>query len=229
MGSADAPQTPRSKEKAPRGETGLFLRREQLGEARCANADEAETFRANQGSGRVSQWATASEQGQFLKKRDLKSVDRFEQSRSATAIDLPLEPFRNTKVVKVMDVGRVSGFLRQQMVDVCDGSLLAFLTTGRHRASLLHSRDRVGHEVVICIGHPCANATSRRMFQPGGIGQNGLLFAWNSRPLRAFARHRHLASISQLVSSLSSRRKSNDGRSGAFVSMRTMSRDHPLF
>jgi hypothetical protein len=34
----------RFKEKAPRGETGPFLRREQLGEARLANADDAETF-----------------------------------------------------------------------------------------------------------------------------------------------------------------------------------------
>jgi hypothetical protein len=51
---ADAPANAAFREKAPRGETGLFLRCEQLGEARRTNADGAETFQANQGSGRVS-------------------------------------------------------------------------------------------------------------------------------------------------------------------------------
>ena len=44
---------------------------------------------------------------------------------SITAIDLALEPFRDTKVVKVMNVGRVGGFLRQQMIDARNSSLLA--------------------------------------------------------------------------------------------------------
>lgn len=37
------------KEKAPRGETGLSLRREQLGEARRTNLDHEETFQAGEG------------------------------------------------------------------------------------------------------------------------------------------------------------------------------------
>jgi hypothetical protein len=36
------------KEKAPRGETGPFLRREQLGEARHTNVYDAEAFQASE-------------------------------------------------------------------------------------------------------------------------------------------------------------------------------------
>jgi hypothetical protein len=55
----------------------------------------------------------------------LKSGIAFGRSMSITAIDLALEPFRDTKVVKVMNVGRVGGFLRQQMIDARNSSLLA--------------------------------------------------------------------------------------------------------
>lgn len=185
---------PAFKEKAPRGETGLFLRREQLGEARWVNADDTETFQANQGSGRVSQRGRP-EQGPFLKAL-FEIRDRFRQSISTAAIDLALEPLRDTKVVKVMNVGRVSGFLCQQMVDACDSSLLALQRTRPHRASPMYGRDRMRHEVIICIRHPCANAGSMRMFQRGVIEQNDLLSAWNSRPHRAFAQHRHVSPIS---------------------------------
>lgn len=55
----------------------------------------------------------------------MKSGIAFGRSMSITAIDLALEPFRDTKVVKVMNVGRVGGFLRQQMIDARNSSLLA--------------------------------------------------------------------------------------------------------
>ena len=65
--SADAPQNVAFKEKAPRGETGLFLRREQLGEARWVNAGDTETFRTNQGADVSVDEATGPSRGPFLK------------------------------------------------------------------------------------------------------------------------------------------------------------------
>jgi hypothetical protein len=55
------------KEKAPRGETGPFLRREQLGEAHLVNACDAETFQARSRGAREKVLARRAEPGDGLR------------------------------------------------------------------------------------------------------------------------------------------------------------------